>query len=270
MLAPQLPRAGRSAARTGSTTPARSCSPSAARCSSSACSRAACAWAWDVADQPRCVLRRSASSPLVGVRVRRARGRRARAAAVGLPPPGAHRRQPRRGRRRRDADRADLVRADRTSRACSAPAPLVAGFALAALTIGWPIAATLSGRALPADRVPRHRPDRLGVRRRRRACSPPCSRARLVGLAGRRHLLRASGSAWAWSSSPTRRRGAVRRRLGPARRRHGDQPVLPLAGQRGRRRGVRRDRQRDADRPVQPPAGRGGRTARASTRPAWC
>ena len=33
---------------------------------------------------------------------------------------------------------------------------VVAGFALAALTLGWPIAAALVGAHLPADRVPRH------------------------------------------------------------------------------------------------------------------
>ena len=48
--------------------------------------------------------------------------------------------------RRRAADRADARTCRRSCRACSAPAPLVAGLALAALTIGWPIAAALAGR----------------------------------------------------------------------------------------------------------------------------
>ena len=40
------------------------------------------------------------------------------------------------------------------------PAPIVAGFALAAMTIGWPIAATHVGAALPAVRLPHDDADR--------------------------------------------------------------------------------------------------------------
>ena len=38
---------------------------------------------------------------------------------------------------------------------------LIAGFALAALTVGWPISASLVGPDLPADRIPQHRADRV-------------------------------------------------------------------------------------------------------------
>ena len=48
---------------------------------------------------------------------------------------------------------------------------LVAGFAVAALTLGWPIAAAAVGPAVPADRLPRHGP----VRRRLRASPGRCS-----------------------------------------------------------------------------------------------
>ena len=47
---------------------------------------------------------------------------------------------------RRGAARPDHLRADLRADACSGTGPLVAGFALATLTIGWPISAALSGR----------------------------------------------------------------------------------------------------------------------------
>ena len=41
--------------------------------------------------------------------------------------------------------------------------PVTAGFALATLTVGWPIAAALSGTGLPADRLPADGAGRLGA-----------------------------------------------------------------------------------------------------------
>ncbi|BCT76404.1 hypothetical protein SCMU_22460 [Sinomonas cyclohexanicum] len=43
--------------------------------------------------------------------------------------------------------------------------PILAGLALAALTIGWPISASQSRTPVPADRLPRHGPDRHPDRR---------------------------------------------------------------------------------------------------------
>ena len=80
------------------------------------------------------------------VRSRRAARGRAGPAAVGAAPAPARDDDRARPRRRRDPHRADLVRPHLPARARSARRPLVAGLALAALTIGWPIAATLSGR----------------------------------------------------------------------------------------------------------------------------
>ena len=78
---------------------------------------------------------------------------------------------------------------------------LVGGFAVAALTIGWPIAAATAGRVYL----------RIGFRStaligsggrpgRRRAAGHP--RRRLLGLAGGRHLLRGRSRAWAGSPAP--------------------------------------------------------------------
>ena len=121
--------------------------------------------------------------------------------------------------------------------------PLVAGFALAALTIGWPIAASLSGRlylrlgfrttALIGSRARRHR----------HAVAAPCSAADSavwqvavccfvvglgMGLVASPTLIAAQSSV-GWAE-----RGVVT----------GDQPVRPVDRQRRRRRRVRRHRQR--------------------------
>jgi len=53
-----------------------------------------------------------------------------------------HLQQPGRGEPRRRAARPHLVRADVRPGGCSATGPLVAGFALATLTVGWPITAS--------------------------------------------------------------------------------------------------------------------------------
>ena len=80
------------------------------------------------------------------VRARRAQGGRADAAAVGVLATAAAHHDARRPRGRRRAHRPHLVRARPTSRVRSGVAPIVAGLALAALTLGWPLAATFSGR----------------------------------------------------------------------------------------------------------------------------
>ena len=67
---------------------------------------------------------------------------------------------------------------------------LVAGFALAALTLGWPLAASLAGRIYLRIGFRRHGADRIRRGHRRRGAARPAL-ARQFGLAGRRDLLRA-------------------------------------------------------------------------------
>ena len=80
-----------------------------------------------------------------------------------------------RARRRRHPHRPHLLRADLPRGRRSGRHPLVGGLALAALTLGWPIAASLLGPAvLPAVRVPADGPDRDGSRPRSARCCSPC------------------------------------------------------------------------------------------------
>ncbi len=137
---------------------------------------------------------------------------------------------------------------------------LVAGFALAALTVGWPLAATFSGRIYT----------RIGFRDTALIgaavalvgtllCTPP--RADGAGVAGGRRLLRGGGRP-RLPVQPRGGGGAVGRRLGPPRRGDRHQHVLPLPRQRARCGGLRRRRQRDARLPPGPrPEGRGRVTA---------
>ena len=76
---------------------------------------------------------------------------------------------------------------------------LVAGFALAALTVGWPLAATFSGRLYTPDRLSRHRADRGGVRP---AWAPCCARCSGGPRPCGRSPARASWSGSAWASCP--------------------------------------------------------------------
>jgi len=121
--------------------------------------------------------------------------------------------------------------------------PLVAGFALATLTIGWPISAALSGRFYL----------RLGFRttaligsvaghHRRRPVH--LARPGIHGVGGRGLLLRGRTGHGA-GGQPNADRRPEQCRLGRAGRGDGEQPVLPVHRQRGGCRGVRRDRQRD-------------------------
>ena len=111
--------------------------------------------------------------------------------------------------------------------------PLVAGFALATLTIGWPIAAPQSGRLYLRIGLPRHRADRR--RRRRRRHAP----ALLLGghvsvLAVAARLLRRRRRPGP-DREPDADRRAVERRLGRARR--GDRRPTCSAGRSAARSG---------------------------------
>ena len=119
---------------------------------------------------------------------------------------------------------------------------LTAGFALAALTIGWPISATLAGRIYL----------RIGFR----ATALIGAAVSLVGtgmlllisaessrLPGRLHLLRHRPRHGARREPDADRRPVVRRVERP-RRRHRDEHVRPVDGQRARDRRLRRHRQR--------------------------
>ena len=141
---------------------------------------------------------------------------------------------------------------------------LVAGFAVAALTLGWPLAASVAGRIYL----------RIGFRAtaligaavlvgRRGDAGPDLTGQ--PGLAARRHLLRGRPR-----PGPVRQphpdRGPVGRRLGRTGGGHRHQRVRPLDGQRTGHRGLRRHRQRLAGRPgsAATPAPR-----RASRRRPW-
>ena len=119
---------------------------------------------------------------------------------------------------------------------------VVAGFAVAALTLGLADRGLALRPGLPAGRVPRLRPARLGVRDPR--LGPPVDRRRgQLGLADRHRLL-GDRRGHGLHRVPRADRGPAVRQLGDARRRHRHEHVRPLGRQRGRRRGVRRDRQR--------------------------
>ena len=121
--------------------------------------------------------------------------------------------------------------------------PLVAGLALAALVMGWPLAASLSGRLFYL---------RLGFRPTILiglslvvvgTAGLAAARAHAVGGRRRHHLLRhRHGHGPRRDALADRRAG--QRRLGRTRGRHRHEHVRPLAGQRGRGRGARRRRQR--------------------------
>ena len=115
---------------------------------------------------------------------------------------------------------------------------LVAGFALAALTLGWPLAASLAGRIYL----------RIGFR----TTALIGSGVIIVGAA-LLALLSAASSVWqvaatcfvlglghGLSASPTLIAAQSAGRLGTARRGHRHQPVRPLDGQRDRHRRLRR------------------------------
>ena len=119
---------------------------------------------------------------------------------------------------------------------------VVAGFAVAALTLGWPIAASLSGRVYL----------RVGFR----DCALLGSAFAILG-SGLLLTVGADSSVWriaiacwvigvgmGFTASPVLIAAQQSAELGDARRRHRHQHVRPLGRQRGRRRGVRRDRQR--------------------------
>ena len=117
------------------------------------------------------------------------------AAAVGVPPPAAGRQQPHRAGVGAVLLGPHLVRAD--VRAGGARhGPLVAGFALATLTIGWPIAASQAGRVylrigFRDDRADRHRDHVAGT------VLLLAARRAHQRLAGRRAPASWSAPAWA-------------------------------------------------------------------------
>ena len=177
-----------------------------------------------------------------GVRAGRAAGRRAGAAAVGVLPPAAAR------QRRSSASGSASILIGLTSyvptylEALLGVSPLDSGLTLAALTIGWPIAASQSGRLYlrfgfrttaligSVGRRPRHRrPGRASTRpvaaRRGAACFVIGAG---LGLVASPSLIAAQSSV-GWSE-----RG----------RRHRRQPVRPVDGQRRRGRGARGGGQR--------------------------
>ena len=122
--------------------------------------------------------------------------------------------------------------------------PIVAGLAVAALTIGWPISAVAVRAALHAHRLPpdrAHRPASSRPWARSRSGSP--RRPRTSGRHGRR---RASSSAWGSASSPPPRSSPPRRRV-PWNERAvvtGTNMFMRSVGQRRRRRDLRCHRQR--------------------------
>ena len=126
--------------------------------------------------------------------------------------------------------------------------PVVAGFALATLTMGWPVAASQAGKVYL----------RIGFR----LCSLIGASIVVVGAALLLLLGPSStvvevgafcfviGIGHGPVGDTVAHRGAEQCRLDRTRRGHRVEHVLPLDGQRGRRRGVRRDRQslaRDRD-----------------------
>ena len=133
---------------------------------------------------------------------------------------------------------------------------LVAGFTLAALTVGWPLAATFSGRLYT----------RIGFRDTALIGAAfvllGAVLCTLLGrdhprVAGRRRVLRGRDRP-GFPVQPRRRRGAVGRGLGPAGGRDGHQHVLALHRQRPGCGGARRRRQRHAGLPPGPSPCRGG------------
>ena len=148
-------------------------------------------------------------------------------------------------RRRRADARADVVRpALRPGRARHGA--LVAGLALAAMTIGWPIAAATSGRFYLTHRVPHDGADRRGVRDRRGGAAA-AGELRQRPVAAGPAVLR-DGHRVRVRRQPRRRRRPVQRRLGAPRRGDRHQHVRPVGRQRGRRRRLRRDRQQSSGR----------------------
>ncbi len=122
--------------------------------------------------------------------------------------------------------------------------PLVAGFALAAMTIGWPISASQAGRLYV----------RIGFRD-----TALIGSAAVVSGSCLLLLLDTGSTVWQVAGVLLRDRPGLRaggephaggrpvgRRLGPSRGGHRHQHVRPLDGERDRRGGVRRDRQHDA------------------------
>ena len=189
----------------------------------------------------------------------RAPGRRPGPPAVGAPPPRPQRRDRRRAScvGRRDARavtsyvprlRAAGARRRRTGRRVSR---------VAAMTIGWPIAASTSGRIYlrwGSARLPAPR---------RAASSRRARRSLLAGRPGQPVWLLAAacfvlglGLGFVVSPSVVAAQSAVD--WPPARRGDRRQHVRPLGRQCGRRRDLRRDRQRRRRRPARG-SGRGGR-----------
>ena len=140
---------------------------------------------------------------------------------------------------------------------------VVAGFAVAALTLGWPIAASLSGRIYL----------RVGFRN----CAlfgtlfAIAGSALLVSVGPGSSVWRIAFACWViglgmgFIASPVLIAAQQSARLADARGRHRHQPVRPVGRQRRRRRGVRGHRQRgrhgpDRRRPRGPRAPAGRRT----------
>ena len=178
--------------------------------------------------------------------------------------------------RRRRSSSASRRTSRCTPRPCWVTVPWSAGFAVAALTLGWPIAASLSGGSTcgsgSATAPVRHRV------RHRRLGPPAHRRPRQLGLADRLRLLGDRPRHGFHRLARADRRPVVRR-LADARGRHRHQHVRPVGRQRRRRRRLRRHRQRRRHRPgrrrPRGPGAPAGRRARArpsttSTSPRRC
>ena len=126
--------------------------------------------------------------------------------------------------------------------------PLVAGFALATLTIGWPISAALSGRFYLRLGLPQDGADRQRAGGDRRRAVHAARRVVEVWQVAATLLRGRPGHGTGCQSDPDRR--AEQRRLDRARRGHRQQPVLPVHRQR------RSASRCSAPSPTRPSAGR--------------